>query len=137
MTQLIEFLSQQWLLVGALLACVVLLIQHESRRSGQSLTPQQLIDKINHENAVVIDIRDKAAFAKGHIVAALNIPYSQLTKRYVELETHRNQPLIVMCKMGQHAGTSVKLLNAKGFADVSRLGGGIAEWQRSQLPLVK
>lgn len=136
MAQFFAFLSEQWLLVGALLTCVVLLIKHESRRGGQALTPQQLVNQINQRHATVVDLRAATEFNKGHIVDALNIPHNKLTNRLEALADYRSQPLILVCQMGQHAGTSVKLLKANGFTDVSRLSGGIAEWQRHQLPLV-
>jgi rhodanese-related sulfurtransferase len=39
--------------------------------------------------------------------------------------------------MGQQSGEAVKVLEAKGFAHVSRMSGGISEWQLQNLPLVK
>ena len=46
------------MLVGALLAVIVLLWRHESRKSGQSLTPQQAINLVNTEDGVFLDLRD-------------------------------------------------------------------------------
>lgn len=131
-----EFLAEQWMISGALAACIVLLIQHESRRGGPSLTPQQLINRVNQDNAVVIDLRDNKEYKEGHIVDARNIPFAKLNDKLGELESCRDQPLILVCKMGQSSGSAGKILRAKGFADVSRLRGGMMEWSNSQLPLV-
>lgn len=131
-----EFLSQQWMLAGALLVCVALLLQHESRRGGPSLSPQQVINRVNRDEAVIVDLRDAKEFGEGHIVDAINIPHAKLADRVAELESYRNKPLILVCKMGQHAGAAGKTLRAKGFEDVSRLRGGMMEWSNSQLPLV-
>lgn len=136
MAQFFEFLAQQWMLSGALAACIVLLIQHESRRGGPSLTPQQLINRVNQDEAVIIDLRDPKEYKEGHIVDAMNIPHAKLQEKLGELESCRGKPLILVCKIGQHAGAAGKLLRANGFDDVSRLRGGMTEWNGSQLPLV-
>ena len=137
MALLIEFVSQQWALVGALVVVLLMLFRHEGNRSGPSLSAQQAINKINQQQAVVVDLRDAAEFKSGHIVDALNIPHAKLAERVDELEKYRERPLILVCKMGQHTGAAGKLLGSKGFADVYRLSGGISEWQQQQLPLVK
>ncbi|MBL4827206.1 MAG: rhodanese-like domain-containing protein [Spongiibacteraceae bacterium] len=136
MALFIEFLNEQWMLVGGLVICLILLLQHESRKGGPSISPQQLISQVNHENAVVVDLRDPAEFRKGHIVDALNIPHAKLNERITELESYKDKPVILVCKLGQHSGTAGKALTEKGFDKVSRLSGGIAEWQNTQLPLV-
>lgn len=137
MALFLEFLGQQWILVGALAVCGALLINHESRRGGTSLSPQQLVNILNKGDAMLVDLRDSAEFSKGHIVDAINIPHAKLKDQLQMLESHRDKPIILVCKMGQHSGASGKLLAAEGFTDINRLSGGLLEWQNMQLPLVK
>ena len=137
MEKLILFVAEQWMLVGGLLSCVMLLMFHESRRSGRGLTPQQVVNLVNQQQAVVIDLRDKAEFAKGHILDSVNVPFAKMDE---EVERHvdsKEKPLVLVCKLGQHSGSAGKKLNAKGYSQVHRLKGGIAEWQSMQMPLVK
>lgn len=131
-----EFLTEQWLYVGALLVCITLLMQHESRKGGGLLSPQELVNKVNQDKAVVLDVRDGLDYDKGHIVDAINIPYAKLQGRMAELESYRNKPLILVCKMGQHSGSAGKALGKEGFEQVFRLRGGMMEWENSQLPLI-
>jgi len=133
----LEFLLQQWPLVGALAVTVLLLVFHESRRAGATVTPQQLTNLVNREQAVVVDLRDQAEFRKGHIVDAINIPYAKLNERVGELENLRERPVILVCKLGQYSSAAGKQLQEKGFKQVYRLSGGISEWQVAQLPLIK
>ena len=137
MALFIEFLTQQWILVGALAAAVGMFFHHESRKSGQSLSPQQAITMVNSEQGVFLDLRDGSEFGHGHIVDAVNIPASKLDGRVAELESYRDKPLILVCKMGQHSGAVGKKLNAQGFERVYRMSGGMMEWGNLQLPLVK
>jgi len=137
MQDFFQFVSHQWALIGAFIGCATMLIAYESRRAGKIITPQQLANMVNRDNAVVVDLRDPADFRKGHVVNAINIPYSGASKRLNELESHKDQPLILVCKMGQHSGDIGKQLNALGFTQVYRLAGGILDWQGAQMPLVK
>jgi len=134
---LLEFVLQQWMLVGALLTLIALLIGLETRGGAKSVSPRQLSDLVNRQQGVILDVRDKNDFRTGHIVDALNIPHTQIKDRIGELNAHKDKPVIVVCKLGQHAGLVARSLKLAGFAQVYKLGGGITEWQSEQLPLVK
>ncbi len=136
MELLSAFLAEQWLLVAMLVAALFILIQHESRKGGKALTPQQLINRVNSEEALVVDVREEKDYKAGHIVDAINIPHGKMAERWVELEKYRSRPLILVCAQGHHAGPAGKVLAGEGFADINRLGGGMSEWKNMQLPLV-
>jgi rhodanese-related sulfurtransferase len=101
------------------------------------VTTNTLVNMVNRDNAVILDIRDNKDFKAGHIVDAINIPFSNLDKRVGELEKYKQRPIIIVCKMGQHAGGVGSKLKALDFAEVHRLGGGMAEWSAANLPLIK
>jgi rhodanese-related sulfurtransferase len=137
MELILEFAAQQWMLVTALMVVVGMLILHESRKSGPSLSPQQAINLVNAEDGIFLDLRDAATFKQGHIVEALNIPATKVESRLGELEKHKSSPIILVCKMGQQAGAAGKQLRAKGFERVYKMSGGMLEWGNLQLPTVK
>ncbi len=131
-----EFLTQQWMLVGALLVVVIMLIMNESRKSGPAVTPQQAITMVNAEDGVFLDLRDAAEFKKGHIVGAMNIPSTKLPGRMVELEKLKGKPIVLVCKMGQQSGGASKQLKAENYEQVYKMTGGMMEWGNLQLPTV-
>jgi len=137
MDRLFEFVANHPMLIGTFVILLTLFIRNETRRGGQAVSAQQLVDLVNREDALVLDVRDKKEFETGHIVNAVNIPYAALEGRMDELKKYQERPLIVACKMGQHSGTAGTLLRKNGFADVRRLTGGIAEWRNQNLPVVK
>jgi len=92
---------------------------------------------INREDAVVIDVRDPAEYAKGHMLGAKNIPLDQLGTRLAELEKHKAKPLILACDSGRRSGDGVSLLRAKGFDKAFNLAGGFTGWQQTGLPVEK
>ena len=132
-----EFLIDQYVLVGAFLFTVFLLMKHESRKGGAPVTPPMLSSLVNKHDGIVLDIRDGKDFRAGHITDSKHIPFNDLQNRLSELNDYKQKPVVVVCKMGQTAGAAGKQLRAAGFEQVYKLSGGIAEWQASSLPLVK
>jgi rhodanese-related sulfurtransferase len=126
-----------WMLVSALLALLALLAWDSGQKAGPKVSTHEATRLINQQNAVVVDIREKADFKAGHLVDAINIPNSQVTNSLVDLEKHKTGPIIVVCKTGQTASAASKILKDNGFDQVYRLSGGIMEWTNNNLPLVK
>lgn len=137
MEQLFAFITNHPMLVGAFVILLILFIRNEMARGGATLGAQEVVNLVNHEGAIVLDVRDKAEFKAGHIVDSINIPYASLEARLDELKKYEDKPIIVACKMGQHAGAAGAQLKKAGFAQVSRLRGGITEWRGQNLPVVK
>ncbi|MBA6413901.1 rhodanese-like domain-containing protein [Parahaliea sp. F7430] len=137
MALILEFIAQQWILVAALITVVFLLIYHESRKAGPSVSPQQAINIVNNQQGVFLDLREAADFKQGHIVGALHIPTAKIDSRMSELEKYKSRPIVLVCKMGQQAGAVGKKLKANGFEQVYKMTGGMMEWGSLQLPTTK
>ncbi len=137
MALFLEFLAQQWILVAALLAALGMLVYHESRKAGPSLSPQQAINLVNAEQGVFLDLREGGDFKQGHIADALHIPAGKLADRMGELDKYRERPIVLVCKMGQQAGVAGKQLRGAGFPKVYKMAGGMLEWGNLQLPTVR
>ncbi len=137
MDQLFTFIGNHPYLVGAFVVLLALFIRNEMSRGGATISAQELVNLVNKEGAVVLDIRDKAEFDQGHIVGAINIPYSGLDSHVDELKKYQDKHLVIACKMGQHSGAAGTTLRKAGFEHVSRLRGGITEWRGQSLPVVK
>ncbi len=137
MALFIEFLTQQWILVAALLSTAALLVFHESRKAGPSATPQQAINLVNKDQGVFLDLRDAGEFGEGHIAESLHIPSTKMASRLAELEKYKDRPIVLVCKMGQTSGGVAKQLRAAGYDRVYRMTGGMMEWTNLQLPIVK
>ena len=104
---------------------------------GATVSTSELVNLINKEEGVVLDIRDQKDFSAGHIVGAINVPFSGVDSRLADLEKYKAGAIVIVCKMGQHSGAVGRKLRSAGFNNVRRLSGGIAEWRASNMPLVK
>lgn len=133
---LLAFITQEWLLVTTLIVLIYLYTWRERIKSGQPLSPHQVTQLVNQGNALLVDLRDSAEFKTGHIVGSVNISHTKLSKETTELDAHKEKIIILIDKLGQHAGVVGRFLGKEGF-QVRRLGGGIAEWQAQNLPLTK
>lgn len=130
------FASQEWILVTTLIVLIYLYVWRERVKSGPLISPNEVTQLLNQGNAVLVDLRDSAEFKAGHIVGAVNHTYTALTKDSSGLAGYKDKTIILVDKLGQHAGAIGRKLGKEGYS-VRRLNGGIAEWQAQTLPLVK
>ncbi|MGV8520922.1 rhodanese-like domain-containing protein, partial [Pseudomonas aeruginosa] len=82
-----------------------LLLLHELREGGTSLSTRALTALVSADPAVVLDIRPAKEYAREHIVASLNIPADKLNSRMTELEKYKGKTIILVDALGQHSGT--------------------------------
>ena len=137
MEHFILFVTKHWILSSTFAGLLLALWWIERLRAGQTVSPQQAVLLLNREEAVVVDIRDKKDYGSGHIKGSVHIPMAKILERATELDRFKGKTLIIADKMGQHSATVAKQLREKGYANVVRLSGGIAEWQAQNLPLAK
>lgn len=136
MEQFFTFLINNWVLSLIWIVLFVLLLRDNSIKSGQKLSTGEATSMYNKGDATFLDIREKGEFDKGHIANSVNIAQSALKTRISELNSKKDDPIIIVCKTGQTASIAGKTLIEEGFSKVYRLNGGIMEWTNSNLPLV-
>jgi rhodanese-related sulfurtransferase len=137
MAQFVEFIGNHLLLSAMWVITLGAIMMYHQRIGASSVGPQKAVMLINRQGAVVVDVREKKEFDTGHIVDSINIPLAKLKQRLSELRKHKEKPVVVVCKLGQHSGDAAKTLQESGYAEVFRLSGGITEWKAQSLPLVQ
>ncbi|MFB6168208.1 MAG: rhodanese-like domain-containing protein [Haloferacaceae archaeon] len=76
----------------------------------------------------VVDIRDPAAFERGHIPGSENLPFPQIPDRAADLA---GEDLVVtVCPHGQASVQAARLIGSAAGVDgrVESMRGGLAEW---------
>jgi rhodanese-related sulfurtransferase len=136
---MLEFLQKNILLVAAAVGSGAMLLWPLVRGGGggSAVNTLQATQLINRENALVLDVREPAAYAAGHILGAKNLPLGELEKRIEELDKHKKKPVIVACDTGTTSTRAVKVLKARGFENVVNLSGGFRAWLQASLPMEK
>ena len=136
----LEFITSNWHLFAALIVISLLIGFDTVRRGGAGATQVsavQLPQFINHENAVVVDVCEVEEFNRGHIPNAINIPLKELKNQLGQLEKFKakDRPIVLSCQSGQRAGRAAAMLRKAEFKRVYTLGGGLAAWEKENLPL--
>lgn len=75
------------------------------------------------EGATIIDVRSAGEFASGHIRGSINIPLDQIGSQSDRLKKYKQ--IIVCCRSGNRSGQAKRILEAKGFANITNGG----SWQ--------
>ena len=65
--------------------------------AGARVTTGEATNLINREDAQVLDVREAADFATGHLAGARNIPVAKFGERAADLDKLKGAPLIVCC----------------------------------------
>ncbi|MDT3668754.1 MAG: rhodanese-like domain-containing protein [Aromatoleum sp.] len=132
-----EFLQQNWYWAALAAASGAWLLFDLVRAQGDKtlVSPVEATLLINREDATVIDIRDQAEYASGHIPNARHIPVSEFERRKSELDKLKARPLIVCCTTGARSGPAIAALRKAGFEKLFNLRGGLQEWEKAGQPI--
>ncbi|TVP51818.1 MAG: rhodanese-like domain-containing protein [Halomonadaceae bacterium] len=134
--RLFDFIVNRWQLVGAFAALLVALFYVEGRRAGRKVGPQEAVQLLNHDEAIIVDVRERKEFREGHIKGALHMPLASVAENKRELQKHSDKLIILADKSGQHAAMAGKQLQKEGL-NVARLAGGMMDWRAANLPVAK
>ena len=103
------------------------------RSQLESISKNELAQRLRSGQVVVLDVRPSPEFAAGHIRGAISIPVAELDRRLKELP--KDKQIVAYCR-GQYcvyADDAVRALTKKGY-DAARLEDGYPEWVRAGLP---
>ncbi len=101
-------------------------------RAGGSVNTAQAVQLINHQDALVLDVRPLATFQGGHIPHSRNIPLAELGDKISSLPS--DKPIVVACDRGQIAVGAAAKLRKAGLQNVMVLEGGINSWVQAGMP---
>lgn len=133
-----EFINQNILLVSLVaVSGLSLLWPMVMRPSGNSVGPAEATQLINREDAHILDVREAAEYAAGHLPEAKNIPGSALAGRIGELDKFKDKPIIVCCASGMRSNKACGELKKQGFEKLYNLSGGVDAWVGAGYPIKK
>lgn len=132
------FIEKNWWLVLAMLVSGGMLLWPLLQRRlspVKELGTLGVTQLMNHENAVLLDVRETAEFTGSKLPRAVHIPLSQLAERGAELAKLNKRPVVVYCTRGLKSRTATGALEKLGFANIYALEGGLKAWKDAGLPL--
>ncbi|PKY10695.1 sulfurtransferase [Acidithiobacillus marinus] len=138
--KLLTFAQAQWPLLLVAVALIVMIFKGPLTRKAAGISEvdaKAAVQLINHEEAVVIDVREQNEWAQGHLPGARHIPLGDLPKYMKELEKHRGHHVICQCASGMRSARAAASLKKAGFDKIYSLKGGIGAWRSAGLPVEK
>lgn len=134
-----DFFKDNVLLIGLAIGSGFMLLMPSFKKSASgvpNVSPAEAVTLINRSNALVLDVRDDAEFATGHIANATHIPLADMAGRIAELKKYQNKPILVNCQKGGRSAKVCNLLREAEFTQVHNLQGGLDAWIAAKMPIV-
>ncbi|MFM1908764.1 MAG: hypothetical protein RLZZ591_2441 [Pseudomonadota bacterium] len=133
-----NFIVENWLLISIALASgALLLLPVMQGAASTGLGPNDVVQLINREKAVVIDVCEPNEFAAGHVVGARNIPLGQLEEKLPQAVKNKALPVVLVCQSGMRSGRALSTAKKLGFEKAYSLAGGLGAWKTLNLPVEK
>jgi rhodanese-related sulfurtransferase len=93
---------------------------------------------------LILDVREPAEWATGHIPGALHVPRGMLEAK-ADLEYANREPaladrttaIIIHCASGARSALAADVLQQMGFENVCSMAGGFTAWSQAGLPTEK
>ncbi|GAB4042455.1 MBL fold metallo-hydrolase [Spirosoma jeollabukense] len=104
-------------------------IDRVMQRGSQALSPDAFETAVNETNALILDVRDAADFAKGFIPNAINIGLNGQFAPWVgALIPELTQPIALVTPAGQESETVLRLARVGYDNCIGFLDGGFSTW---------
>jgi len=97
------------------------------------VTAEEFQQLASDPNALLLDVREPAEFARGHLPEARLLPLRTVLDEGPDLP--RDRRLLLSCRSGRRTHRAMHMLRSMGFDDVYGLRGGILAWRAEGLPV--
>jgi hydroxyacylglutathione hydrolase len=87
---------------------------------------------LSEHEPYILDVREPAEYAGGHLPGAHLIPQAELALRLDEVP--RDRPILVVCASGVRSLRAAGFLRQVGYPEVASLAGGTSGWREAGLP---
>jgi rhodanese-related sulfurtransferase len=105
----------------------------DSEKEGQ-LTARELLGRIDRgETLRILDVRSEREFSAGHVPGAVNIPFTKVLSRMVDVPGTAEDELILYCGHGPRAYMAAAALRSGGRKRIVYLSGHWAGWENGGL----
>lgn len=84
---------------------------------------------------LLIDTREPAEWAAGHIAGAQAVPRGILEGKIEQLAPDPEQPIVLYCASGGRSALAADSLQRMGYRNVLSLAGGFSAWQEAGCPV--
>lgn len=85
------------------------------------ITPGKLKEYVGNKEYLIVDLRSKWEYQRGHVEGAIHIPYEKFEDNSFYLPKHKK--IIVYCERGATSFLVARMLHDKGYQMYTVIGG--------------
>jgi molybdopterin/thiamine biosynthesis adenylyltransferase/rhodanese-related sulfurtransferase len=104
----------------------------EEQQRVRRISAAELAVRLTQSNLTLIDVREPAEFALGHLPRAINIPLAQIEQQRAPLP-HAG-PTVFICRSGVRSLKACALARRAGVSEPLQLEGGLLAWKSAVEP---
>src|SRR5574337_70822 len=103
----------------------------------KTFTPGELRDLMRAKDCaiVVVDVREDNEWAGGRIPGAIHVPLSRFTAGAGKIP--QDKKIVFYCMSGMRSRNALNQARKLGLKAEGHLGGGISEWRRHDMPIIR
>ena len=102
-----------------------------------AVSAKQAADLIAKINPLILDVRTQREYQQGRIQHSTLIPVQELQQRWQEINTDKEQNVLIYCATGNRSTVASKILIDNGFKRIFNMRYGIVDWARKGYPVVQ
>ena len=116
------------------MALVVMLCSCKDSEKFKNITPDEAAEMMaTGSGYVIVDVRGKEEYDKGHIPGAINVPIDSLKQDIRNNEAipelaDKKKVYMIYCRSGRRSNEAAKLLSSFGYKNIYEFG-GIIDWK--------
>jgi len=120
-------------------------IMRQARRQVAEWTPSQVHEALagqheagpEHQEIVLVDVREKIEWNEGHIPGAIHVPRGYLELQIEEAVPDKSKTVVLYCAGGIRSLMAGVTLQQMGYQDPVSMSGGFGQWKGNGYPFVQ
>ncbi|MDQ6661461.1 MAG: molybdopterin-synthase adenylyltransferase MoeB [Chloroflexota bacterium] len=120
-------------------------IMRQARREVPEWTPSQVNEALaqqhesgqDHQDIVLVDVREKHEWNEGYIPGAVHVPRGFLELQIEEAVPDKSKTVVLYCAGGVRSLMAGKTLQQMGYKNPISMSGGFGQWKGNGLPFVQ
>jgi sulfur-carrier protein adenylyltransferase/sulfurtransferase len=120
-------------------------IMRQARRQVAEWTPSQVHEALanqheagpEHQEIVLVDVREKIEWNEGHIPGAIHVPRGYLELQIEEAVPDKSKTVVLYCAGGVRSLIAGVTLQQMGYQDPISMSGGFGQWKGNGYPFVQ
>ena len=109
-------------------------LTNDAKSRIKEISVQETLQRINHKEAILIDVREDHEWEAGHAKDATHLGRGIIERDIEHLIPDKEQPMVCYCGGGFRSALTADNLQKMGYQNVFSMTGGWSAWQEAGLP---